>query len=225
MMAIGIFVCTYLLIRDGKKQGIDSQNIIDLVFWVVVAGILGARLFYIILNLNYFIDNPAEILMLQRGGLAFQGSLIAGMLTGIAFCRKKQLPIVKMLDLALPYVALGQAFGRVGCFLNGCCFGREFANGIQSPWTHDLHHPTQLYLVSGMILVFIILSRIKRSNPVAGTITYMYLFLAPSVRFVVEFFRADHYNTLLGLSVYQFVCIGLIMTGFYVRSRIKSQRA
>lgn len=209
MFAIAVIVCTLLLSRDVKAQGLKSELISDLAFWIVLGGILGARCFFIILNWPHFIDNPLEIIMIQKGGLAWQGGLVVGTITALFFFKKNKLSILPMLDLFAPYIALGEAIGRVGCFLNGCCYGKPVAWGIYFPVHHDRLHPTQLYLMAGLALVFFILKNYQKKVKVPGEVFALYLFLGPMVRFLVEFFRADHVELLFGLSIFQFVCLGL----------------
>ncbi len=223
MLALAVILCAFLLNRDCSRQGIPSSIVYDFVFVVVVSGIIGARIFYILLNLNFFIQNPAEIIMLQHGGLAWQGGLMAGTLAGLIFLRRKKQPILLFVDLTAPYIALGQSIGRVGCFLNGCCFGREVAWGIYFPVHHARLHPTQLYTMAGLFILFFILRHYRKIVKTPGDVFVLYLFGASLLRFVIEFFRADHYVLVLGLSVYQWVCIVLLTTAVYVHLRLKSR--
>ncbi len=210
MLAIAVVVCAFLMSRDAKTMGIDSQVIFDCVFWVILVGLLGARLFYIILNWSFFTENPLEVIMIQRGGLAWQGSLIVGSITGIVFIKRKKLPLLPMLDLAAPYIALGQAIGRVGCFLNGCCYGKASDHGIYFP-VHDARLiPTQLYCSLGLVIIFFILKYYRHVEKIPGKIFLAYLILASALRFFIEFLRADHYRTFLGLSVYQWVSVVIL---------------
>lgn len=230
MLAVAALVCTFLASRDAKKIGIPPGVIPDFTFWTVVAGISGARLFYILLNFRFFMDHPLEIIMIQNGGLAWHGGLIAATVVAIRFIRKKGLPLATMLDLIAPYAALGESIGRIGCFLNGCCFGREVAWGVYFP-VHDARlHPTQLYAMAGLCILFFILrhyrkiaSRREPTGKIPGDVFVLYLFGASLLRFTIEFFRADHYVLVLGLSVYQWVCVGLIAVAVYVHLRLKSR--
>lgn len=237
MLAVAALVCTFLASRDAKKIGIASGVIPDFTFWTVVAGILGARLFYILLNFRFFMDHPLEIVMIQNGGLAWHGGLIAATIVGIRFIRKKGLPLAAMLDLFAPYAALGESIGRIGCFLNGCCFGREVAWGVYFPVHGARLHPTQFYAMAGLFILFFILRHYRKiaSSPrgafgrreptgqIPGDVFVLYLFGASLLRFTIEFFRADHYVLVLGLSVYQWVCVGLISVAVYVHLRLKSR--
>lgn len=223
MLAIAVVVCTLLLIRDARRQGFASQVILDLVFWTVLSGILGARIFFILLNIGFFIKNPLEIIMLQHGGLAWQGGLIGGTLAAVLFIWKRKLPLGKMADLAAPYVALGQAIGRVGCFLNGCCYGREVSWGVYFE-VHGAHlHPTQLYAALGLLVIFFLLKAYQPHARPPGRVFFLYLILASIQRFIIEFFRADHDIVWMGLSIFQvvslLVLIGALYGNIYLKSR------
>ncbi len=220
MLALAVIICSFLLAKDAQRLGIAKETIHDLVFWVVVSGIIGARIFYILLNLDLFIKDPLEIIMIQHGGLAWQGSLILGTLGGLFFIKIKKLLLWQTLDLVAPYIALGQSIGRIGCFLNGCCFGKEISWGIYSP-VHDAHlHPTQLYCSLGLFLIFLFLKKYQKTVKVVGKVFVVYLLLAALLRFSVEFFRADHDIVVFGLSIFQIICIVIFLSGLYVNSLI-----
>lgn len=162
MLAIAVMVCSFLLSRDASKVGISQETIFDLVFWVILGGIVGARIFFILLNIPDFSTDPKQIIMIPNGGLAWQGGLVLGCLAGILYVRKKKLSLSMILDLAAPYLALGQAIGRIGCFLNGCCYGRPVAWGIYFP-VHSNHlHPTQIYDVVMLLGVFFVLKYLQK---------------------------------------------------------------
>lgn len=216
MLAIAVVVCSLLMSRDAKVFGIKEEIIYDLVFWVTLFGILGARIFFVLLNLELFLNDPKEIIMIQRGGLSWQGGLILGSLTAIWYMRKRKLSFLKTLDLAAPYIALGQAIGRIGCFLNGCCYGREVSWGIYFPVHHANLHPTQLYSAFGLLIIFFVLKKFRNSSGVPGQVFILYLVLASTQRFFVEFFRADHTVLWGRLSIFQFVSLGIFLAGLCV---------
>ena len=214
MLAIAVIVCTSMLAGDARRKNIKTDIIFDLVFWVIVGGIIGARLLYILLNYRFFLDNPNEIIMIQNGGLAWQGGLILGAMAGASLVKKKKLFLPEILDLCAPYLALGQAIGRVGCFLNGCCYGKPVEGGIYFPIHKAYLHPTQLYCSGGLFIIFLILKRYQRSSSIPGLVFASYLILASALRFGVEFFRADHEVFFFGFSIFQFVCAGILMFAF-----------
>ncbi len=214
MFAIAVVVCAPMLAADAKKKNISADIVFDLIFWVVVGGILGARLFYILLNYSFFLENPTEIIMIQNGGLAWQGGLIIGAMMTASFVKRKKLFLPLILDLMAPYLALGHAIGRIGCFLNGCCYGKEVSWGIYFP-VHDAHlHPTQLYLSGGLFIIFLILKRYQKTSEIPGLVFASYLILASALRFGVEFFRADHEIFFFGFSIFQFVSFAVLLFAF-----------
>ena len=153
------------------------------------------------------------MLMLQKGGLAWQGGFLGGTLAGVWFARSKKLSLRPVLDLVAPYIALGQAIGRIGCFLNGCCYGKPVSWGIYFP-THGARlHPTQLYEMAGLFIIFLMLKGAQKKPHQAGFIFVFYLWLAAIERFVVEFYRGDDDILWLGLKLTQFVALGVFASG------------
>lgn len=221
MLAIAVMVCAFFLTRDAKQVGMAPMLVHDSIFWLVVSGILGARFFYILINFSYFQSHWIDVVKIYEGGLSWQGGLMGAMLASGFFIKKHQLPVAQTLDLYAPYIALGQAIGRLGCFLNGCCYGRAVSWGIYFPVHNDHLHPTQLYSTLGLLLIFVLLKKYQTRAMGTGKVFVAYLLLAPSWRFGVEFFRADHEALLLGLSVYQWVCIGLASLAIVVHQRLK----
>ncbi|MCB9757163.1 MAG: prolipoprotein diacylglyceryl transferase [Candidatus Omnitrophica bacterium] len=223
MLAIAVMLCSFLLSRDAGKVGISQETIFDLVFWVILGGIVGARIFFILLNFSDFAADPKQIIMIANGGLAWQGGLVLGCLAGVFYVRKKNLSLSTMVDLAAPYLALGQAVGRIGCFLNGCCYGRPVAWGIYFP-VHGQHlHPTQLYDTGMLVGIFFILKYLQKNSRRRGEIFAAYLVLASVERFINEFFRADHINAVMGLSVFQWVSVAVFILGGYLWWRLYRQ--
>ncbi|MFH0753465.1 MAG: prolipoprotein diacylglyceryl transferase [Candidatus Omnitrophota bacterium] len=225
MLALAVIVSSYLAAEQAGKQGLSRDAFYDLAFWVVLWGILGARFFYILLNADYFIGNPLEMVMLQKGGLAWQGSLVAGVISGIIFMRRRKLPLLMVLDTVAPFIALGHAIGRIGCFLNGCCYGKPWAHGVYFPVWHERLHPTQIYMVFGELAAFFILRAFQTSprwtQQPAGRLFVFYLVLSSLERFGVEFFRADHDVLWGGLSIFQYVCLGIIALALVVDINLK----
>ncbi len=214
MLAVAAVVCGWLFGRDASRRlGIEREAAVDLVFWTLLGGIAGARVFYIILNWSFFAQDPLEMIMLQHGGLAFQGGLIGGALTGAWIIYRRRWPAWKVLDMAAPYLALGHGIGRIGCFLNGCCYGRPVPWGVYFPVHHDHLHPTQLYAAAALVVICLVLKIYQRRRPPVGRVFAAYCVLAGVKRFIIEFFRADHMALWGGLSVFQYVAFGIIAVG------------
>ena len=221
MLAIATLVTGLLVTRDAKSRlGIHPDIVYDLVFWVVLFGIVGARVFYVFLNWGYFFAEPLEIVMVQKGGLAWQGSLLAGLFTGVVFLKRKKVPLWKFLDIAAPYIALGQAIGRIGCLLNGCCYGKPAAWGIYFPVLEARLIPTQIFMSLGQVAIFLLLRALQPKARRNGQVFVWYLMFSAVERFAVEFFRADH-ELYFGLSVFQYICVGIFVAALMVNARLK----
>jgi len=215
MMALAFAVCLLLLERQARAQGLDFQKISDLAFWALLGGIIGGRVFYIIFNWDYFADNPAEVIMLHHGGLIWFGGLLFGLIAGIIYCKKQSLPFLKFLDLFAPYLALGQAIGRIGCFLNGCCYGKPVGWGVYFPVHGQRLHPTQLYSFVSLLIIFLILRHLQKSPKINGAVIALYFLLAALERFVVEFFRGDSAAVIFGLTAFQLISLFIFTAALY----------
>ena len=221
MLAVSVVLCTFFLSRDAAQAGINRELVFDLVFWTVLWGIIGARLFYVVIAWSYFAPTPWEIVMLNKGGLAWQGGFAGGTLAGIWFIKKRGLSLRTVMDLIAPYVALGQAIGRVGCFFNGCCFGKPWDHGIFFPVHAARLHPTQLYETAGLFLIFCFLKIAQRKRHTPGMIFVYYIWLAAIERFIVEFYRADHDILWGGVSLPQYVSLLIFAAGIFTYIRFR----
>jgi len=221
MLATAVLVCTYLLSRDARRYNISAETAYDLVFWCMLGGIIGARIFYVFIEWPYFSGNLMEIPMLQKGGLAWQGGFLGGVLAGVWFARRQKLTLKPLLDLAAPYIALGQSIGRVGCFLNGCCYGKPVAWGIYFPTHQARLYPTQLFETAGLFIIFLILKNAQTKPHRPGFIFVFYLWLAAIERFIVEFYRADHDLLWGSLSLAQYVALGVFAAGLVLMKVFK----
>lgn len=196
MLAIAFIAASALLTLQAKKNSFNPDIIFNFSLLVFFCGIIGARLLYIIENAAYYLKNPLEIIMLQHGGLSWFGGLLAGLIVGLAYLKRRNLPVYKILDLVAPFLALAQAIGRIGCFLNGCCFGRIF-NFI----------PTQLYSSLILTLIFLLLRFLQDRPHQEGKIFFLYLLLYSAKRFFIEFWRADNPVIFLSLTLFQLISI------------------
>lgn len=209
MLVAAFLVSSALAKAQAKKEKIDPDSTFNLLFTVFISGIIGARLFYIVENINYYITNPAEIIMMQHGGLSWFGGLICGVLSGGIYSKRRNLPIYKVLDLVAPFVALGQSIGRIGCLLNGCCFGRITDFGVYFPVHRSVLIPTQAYSSLAMVFIFIFLRFLQERPHREGRIFFTYLLLYSLKRFLIEFWRADNARIFLGLSLFQLISAGI----------------
>ncbi|MFA5063496.1 MAG: prolipoprotein diacylglyceryl transferase [Candidatus Omnitrophota bacterium] len=223
MLVIGFIVSTLLASAQAKREGIDPDVIFNLCFTVFIFGIIGARIFYVFSNFDYYLHNPLEIIMLQKGGLAWFGGLILGTFSGIFYLRLKKLSVYRIADLLVPFVALAQSIGRIGCFLNGCCYGKESAFGIYSPAFDAVLIPTQLYSSLLLVFIFIFLRFLQTRPHKTGTIFFTYLLLYSSKRFFIEFWRGDSPALAFGLTLFQFISITIFLIAgsglFFIKTK------
>jgi len=135
MMATGFLVCLYLLTRRARRMGLDPSALFDMATAALIGGLVGARVFYLIQNWGEFASDPWSFFYFWRGGLTFYGGLLGGAAAALLVVRRKRLPVRASLDVAASLLPLGHAFGRVGCFLQGCCFGKATASwaGVRFP--------------------------------------------------------------------------------------------
>ena len=125
MIAIGV-ISAYLMSEfRAKRNGLDENHIFPLLIWGVLSGIIGAKLLYYITIIDEIIADPSLVIKNISDGFVVYGGIIAGILAGYIYCRVKKLEFWKYLDIVVPSIALAQGFGRIGCFLAGCCYGRE----------------------------------------------------------------------------------------------------
>jgi phosphatidylglycerol:prolipoprotein diacylglycerol transferase len=209
MLALAFIVGSTLAAMQAKRQNLEADIIFNLSFAIVISGIIGARLFYVITNLKDYLKNPLEIIMLQHGGLSWFGGLILGSIAGIAYIKNRKLPLLKTLDLMMPFVALAQAIGRIGCLFNGCCFGKPSEFGLYFPVHKQILIPTQLYSSLLLVFIFIVLRAIQDKPHRAGQIFFAYLALYSLKRFFIEFWRADNPAIIFNLTLFQVLSIVL----------------
>jgi len=125
MIMCGFLLCLYIARRRARKLGIDPNDLLDAAVAALICGIVGARLFYILEDWEAIRQHPIEIIRIDKGGLVFYGGLAGGAIALFAVMLKKKMPILRTLDIAVSVLPLGHAFGRIGCFLNGCCYGHR----------------------------------------------------------------------------------------------------
>ncbi len=214
MIALGVLIAAIALYREAPGENLNPDHVLEAVIAATFFGLIGARLLYVMLNWDYFSANPTEILFAQFAGLSFYGGLFLGAFVLYFWCRWRKIGFLKLADLMAPYLALGYAFGRLGCFLNGCCYGRvtDLPWGMPASMVDDLlRHPVQLYAALGAIIVFLILKLLLRPRrPFVGFVLLSLFALYGVLRFTTEFFR-DEEAVWLGLSTAQSFSLGLFL--------------
>ncbi|MGM0655190.1 MAG: prolipoprotein diacylglyceryl transferase [Thermodesulfobacteriota bacterium] len=198
-VALGFIIAIWFTKRNAKFYGVPNQIVSDLFFTVLISALVGARILYVLINLNTYTDNFLDIFKIWNGGLVFFGGFIGGTLGAIIFLRIKKMDIWKTADVISPGLALGHAVGRFGCFFAGCCYGKSCSLPIAITFTNPDSlaplniplHPTQLYMIASNVVLFLILLAIQRRKRFNGMVFLSYVMLYSVFRSIIEFFRGD----------------------------------
>ena len=220
MIAIGILAAYVTAEYRAKKHGLDPDKIFYLVIWAVVGGFVGAKVLYFLTRLKDIMENPRVLLDLADGFVVY-GGIIGGIFSAMAYCKIKKMPFLKYFDLVMPSVALAQGFGRIGCFLAGCCYGRETDSALGIVFHNSSYAPNDVKLLPTQLIssgldfllcaVLILLDRKKKGD---GQIAGAYLVLYSIGRFILEFYRGDLIRGNVGaLTTSQFIAIFVALAG------------
>jgi phosphatidylglycerol:prolipoprotein diacylglycerol transferase len=200
MIALAFLAGLWTAARRARRENISGERIADIVIWLMIGGILGARIVYVA---TYWKDEFAgqplsEIFMIQHGGLVYYGGLIGATIAGIIYIRWKKLPLWKTADVLAPSIALGNVFGRIGCLLNGCCYGRptDLPWAIRFPSNHPTGglpvHPTEIYDALNNVVLYLLLAWLFRRKKFDGEVFATYLVGYAITRTIMEYFRGDY---------------------------------
>lgn len=220
LVAIAFLIGLYLAKLQANKEGISTDKIIDLSIYVLVSGILGARILYIITDIKYYFSHPIDVFKIWEGGLVYYGGFLTSLIVLLWYLNKKKLPVFKIIDIFVPSLVIGQAIGRLGCFFRGCCFGNySKLTGLVFPELKDNipRIPTQLIESAFMFLLFFVLIFIRKKKKYNGHLLFLYLVCYSIFRFTVEFFRGDFRGPFIfGLSVSQIISVLLFFLAFFL---------
>jgi phosphatidylglycerol:prolipoprotein diacylglycerol transferase len=199
MLALAFLVGGLLLLRAARKRSLNEDHIINLIYVIVIASVVGARGMYVLTHLSEYAAHPVEIFEIWEGGLTLYGGLLLAVVASVVYMRAVRLPVWVVCDIAAPSIALGKVFTRIGCFLNGCCFGVpsglpwaiQFPLSCQagSVFPGERLHPTELYSAGLSLIVFIVLLAIGRRRSAPGTVFWSFLLMDSGVRFALGFVR------------------------------------
>ena len=241
MMFLSFVVGAWLLGRQLEAYGVSKDYAWDMLAWIAIGGILGAKLWYLALHFEDLARDPVREL-LSRGGLVWYGGLLGGVLAYYLQVRARKLPMAVMYDATAPALAVAYAVGRLGCFLVGDDYGRyteswvgiEFPKGLPPTTADQLRalgsdvpasipgnaivavHPTQLYEIGLALVMFAILSRVAKGKLRTGQLFSLFLILYAIERFFIEFVRAKGDRFVAGLSTSQLASIALLAVGSYL---------
>lgn len=233
LIASGFLLAMNLARRQSAREGEDPEQIADLAFLALVAGLIGARIVFIFTKIDEYAANPLEVVMFWRGGLVFYGGFIGAALFVVYFCRKHRLDYFKIVDILIPSLAMAHAFGRFGCLAAGCCFGKptelpwgivfpvnsmthsqQVSDGLVAVHDHPLPvHPTQLYEAGAEIALFAILLFFRTRKRFHGQLFLAWLASYSVIRSLIEILRGDTERGLYyGLSTSQWISLAVAIT-------------
>lgn len=242
MLWIGLVVGLIRTIRVAKDTSIKPENVVDAVLISLITGVFTAHVTSIILDLPYYWQRPSEILGLWTGilspegglkGLSFHGGLAGGLLAAFLYSRKKAIPFLELADLCSPGLILAYGFTRIGCFLNGCCYGIP----TSLPWGVRFHldpvspemtapsHPTQLYSAAAAVLLFMALRAIEKRRRFVGQVFVSFLCLYSLYRFLLEFLRRGVTAEVVFLGLTEAQLVSLLILAFTIPILWKKLRA
>lgn len=218
MIAIGILLALFIGEARAKRRNMNADEIYNLTFCCAVFGFLGAKLLFCIVEWREFVKAPMSVL--GSSGFVVYGGIIAGVLAGYGWCRFRKLEFWNYFDIVLPSVAVAQGFGRIGCFLAGCCYGRETDSIWGIAFTHSQYAPnhvklipTQLISAAGMLAIAGFLFWYAGKARRQGMVGFLYLILYSVGRFAVEFLRNDHRGEIGIFSTSQFISLFIVLIG------------
>ncbi len=232
---MGIFWVSY----EARRLGEDPSKALDLIFWIIVSAIIGSRIYYVVtVEPATILKDPLGLFKIWRGGLVFQGGVLFAMVTGFWWIKRHNLPLWKYVDIFTPAIPLGHFIGRMGCFMAGCCHGREAPAGswYSVIFPNDPHsfapggvplYPTQLMDGLGELAIFVALLLFRKHKSFNGQLMAIYMFSYAVVRFIVELFRQSDNRTLLfgWFSMAQLVSVLMILFGLVIWVRNRKREA
>ncbi len=230
IILIGVLFAYIAILIEAKKYAYDKEFLGNLIFWVIIFGIIGARLYYVAFNLDYYKANPSEIYKIWNGGLAIHGAIIFGLITAVIYCKKYDISIIKTFDILVVGLILGQALGRWGNFFNKEAHGLEVSRKVLESLkiipefiidgmkiNNMYYHPTFYYEFLWCVLGFIILVLVRKFYKYLklGQLTSIYFIWYGIGRFFIEALRTDSLM-INNIKVAQIVSILLIVIGLIV---------
>ena len=223
ILAVSILVGFYVADYLSQFRPVKSSLILDNAVWFIIVGLLGARVYYCLLNFSYYALHPLQVFDLRQGGLSIHGMLIAGFLFVFFLCKKNKLKILPLLDVIAASVPLSQAIGRWGNYFNSEAFGIPtysnwglfvlIAKRPENFIDYSLFHPTFLYESVLNFLIFILLSFLIKKSKTNGVVFSLYLILYSIARIIVEQIRIDSALNLFGFPIAQIISLILILFG------------
>lgn len=230
MIGLGILSAYLLAEYRAKKSGLNGDHIFSLLIYGAGFGLVSAKLMYYITIFKDILKDPSLLLNISDGFVVY-GGIIGGIGAGYLYCRIKKIRSLEYLDLVVPSIALAQGFGRIGCFLAGCCYGVPFTSPFSTTFLHSQFAPNHIPLFPSQLvssafnfLNFIVLCLLAKKIKKTGVVSSCYLIFYSLGRFIIEFFRGDLIRGTVGsLSTSQFISVFVALAGFLLLWRSLKQ--
>lgn len=247
MIALAFIVAIFLAMKEAKINGENPERILDLSLYIILGALIGGRLAYVLQYLDYYLQDPIKILYFRQGGLSFLGGFFLAVFLGWLYVKRSKISFWKYADITAPSIAIGIGIGRIGCLLNGCCFGIISENyGIRFPSTNmppvylqQLRDgliasgstftlpviPTQIYTSLYGFLIFFILLWMKKYKKYDGYLFWVFVILYSISRFTIEFFRFYEKKIMVFdfLTITQAILIGVILVSLVYMNILKKR--
>jgi len=231
MIALGVIASFIIALKMTKKYGLNADKLSSLFLWVMIAAVVGGRIFFYFEDINRYISDPSQLLEVRGGGFVFYGSLIFAVPTLIWWLKRNKIPVRPVLDIIAFISPTIQSFGRVGCFMAGCCHGKVCDNALGVTFSHPDTlarpintplYPTQLFDIGINLIIIATLLLIRKKKQFEGQLFLIYIVMYGVGRSINEIYRGDEargfvFNGLLSHSQFIAICLIAITTVFWMR--------
>ncbi|OVE81700.1 prolipoprotein diacylglyceryl transferase [bacterium K02(2017)] len=202
MIALAFLLGMKWVKRESEREELDVNKVMDMFFYLMIAGLAGSRIFFVMHSVNNFWADPLVLFRVWEGGLVFQGGVIMSTLVAFIFVWYHKLPYFKTFDVFMPALSIGHGIGRLGCFFAGCCYGKQCDPNFPLALTFpDIEnniapvgiplYPTQFMEIGGELIIFSLLVLLRHKKPFNGAVFLTYLILYSILRSITELFRGD----------------------------------
>ncbi|MBU1106296.1 MAG: prolipoprotein diacylglyceryl transferase [Candidatus Riflebacteria bacterium] len=226
LIALGYTLGTVIILREAHRENLSVEAVFDMMLFQLIIGIFGSRLLFV---LEYTPErlNLSNFFALEQGGLTFYGAVISSIIFDLLYLKYRKLPFWKVMDCVSFGLPAGIALARLGCLLNGCCYGTS----CEYPWAMNFPaagsvkcHPTQIYESIGALLIWLLLSKLRPYRRNYGEIFLAYIASYGLIRFLIEFFRAENPVVMAGLTMAQIIGILMVGASLIAWQRISASR-
>jgi phosphatidylglycerol---prolipoprotein diacylglyceryl transferase len=228
MMVLALLAGLLMARKRAPSHGVTPDQVADVSFWLILSGILGARLFFVAQEWKYYLANTSELFTIQFQGLTSFGGFIVGSSVAAFVCKRKGISPLTFLDVIAPAFLVGHAIGRIGCLLNGCCHGQPAKSAFPflaySFENKQMNVPAQIYDAAMNVVAVVILLWLEKRYPKQGFAFGMMMVLHGLARFIYEFFRAGASSTTIGklpLTEGHIMALAIMVVGAFFAFRTK----